>query len=396
MLRVLVVTSRFPDRNRPHLGHFVERQVVELAARPGIEVAVVIPVPVSPLPFGVRRHARALRALPLEEVWKGVPIFRPRYTAIPRLRRRNARSLALSLTRALGDIRRRFPFEVIAAQFFWPEGPAALAASRALGVPVSVKARGHDFDQWRDRRVPGLPDLAEAEGLLAVSAELRDRMIGAGLPGDRIAVHYTGLDRRLFRPRDRAAAKAALGLAGPVLLSAGNLRPRKNLQLALDVALEAEPATLLIAGGGPDAAVLRRRVRDLGLEGRVRLLGAVPHEQMPALYAAADVTLHTALLEGLANVWIESLACGTPVVTTAVGGAAEIVDRPAAGRLAESDARAMAAAVREILDRPPAPTEVAAAADRFDWRLHAAQAEMHLRALVRRDAASAPGNSIPK
>ncbi len=121
----------------------------------------------------------------------------------------------------------------------------------------------------------------------------------------------------------------------------------------------------------------------------MRLLGAVPHERMPGLYAAADVTLHTARREGLANVWVESLACGTPVVTTAVGGAAEIVDRPAAGRLVEADAEAMAAAVRELLDRPPAPAEVAAAAARFDWRRHGAQAEKHLRALVRREATTA-------
>jgi glycosyltransferase involved in cell wall biosynthesis len=384
MLRVLVVTSRFPDRNRPHLGNFVERQVVELAARPGVEVAVVIPVPVSPLGFGVRPHVRAMLALPREEVWKGVTVFRPRYTALPRLPASNERSLARHLTAALGEIRRRFPFDVIAAQFFWPEGPAALAAGRALGVPVSIKARGHDFDQWQARRGSLPLDLAATDGFLAVSAELRDRMIGCGLPADRIRVHHTGVDRSLFEPRDRAAAKAALGLSGPVLLSAGNLRPRKNLALALEVLRELEGATLLIAGGGPDAARLRRRIRDLGLNERVRLLGAVPQGEMPCLYAAADLTLHTARREGLANVWVESLACGTPVVTTAVGGAAEIIDRPAAGRLAEPNVEALAAAVRELLDRPPAQAEVAAAAARFDWRRNGAEMEEHLRALADR------------
>jgi teichuronic acid biosynthesis glycosyltransferase TuaC len=395
MLRVLVVTSRFPDLNRPHLGNFVERQAIELAARSGVEVAVAAPAPVSPLRFGLRPHVRALLELPREEVRKGVTVFRPRYTALPRLRAYNERSLARHLTAALGEIRRRFPFDVIAAQFFWPEGPAVLAAGRALGVPVSIKARGADLDQWQARR-GSLPwDLAEADGFLSVSAELRDRMIGCGLPADRIFVHYTGVDRSLFEPSDRAAAKAALGLAGPVLLSAGNLRPRKNLGLALEVLRELKGATLLIAGGGPDAARLRRRVRDLGLEARVRLLGAIPHGQMPHLYAAADVTLHTSRREGLANVWVESLACGTPVVTTAVGGAAEIIDRPAAGRMAAPDAEALAAAVRELLDRPPAQAEVAAAAARFDWHRHGAEAEEHLRGLVDRAATIASGDGSP-
>ncbi|HEX8240022.1 MAG TPA: glycosyltransferase [Allosphingosinicella sp.] len=390
MLRVLVVTSRFPDRNRPHLGNFVERQAIELAGRPGVEVAVAVPVRVSPLGFGVRRPVRAILALPREEVWKGMTVFRPRYTAIPRLGGYNARSLARHLASALGEIRRSFPFDVIAAQFFWPEGPAALAAGRALGVPVSIKARGADFDQWQARRGLAPADLAEADGLLAVSAELRRRMIDRGLPADHIAVHHTGVDHSLFAPRDRAGAKAALGLSGPVLLSAGNLRPHKNPALAVDVLSRLEGATLLIAGGGPEAARLRRRIRHLGLEERVRMLGAVPHLQMPALYAAADVTLHTARLEGLANVWVESLACGTPVVTTAVGAAAEIIDRPEAGRLAAPDSEAMAAAVREILERPPRQTEVAAASAGFDWVRHAAEAEDHLRALADRHAAIAP------
>jgi glycosyltransferase involved in cell wall biosynthesis len=388
MLRVLVATSRFPNRFRPHLGNFVERQVIELAARPGIEVAVVIPVPVSPLGFGLRRKFREVLALPEEEVWKGVPVFRPRYTALPRLRGYNARSLERHLAAALHEIRGRFPFDVIAAQFFWPEGPAALFAARALGVPVSIKARGYDFDQWQALRGSTPTDLAEADGFLAVSAELRERMIDCGLPGDRINVHYTGLDRTLFAPRDRAAAKAALGLAGPVLLSAGNLRHPKNPGLALDVLSELEGVTLLIAGGGPDAARLQRRIRRLGLEGRARLLGAIPHHEMPQLYAAADVTLHTSRAEGLANVWVESLACGTPIVTTAVGGAAEIIDRHSAGRLAAPDARSMAAAIRELLDRPPEQAAVVAAASHFDWRRHAAQAETHLRALVE------PGSTI--
>jgi teichuronic acid biosynthesis glycosyltransferase TuaC len=152
---------------------------------------------------------------------------------------------------------------------------------------------------------------------------------------------------------------------------------------------------LLIAGGGPDAARLQRRVRELGLKARVRLLGTIPHGEMPSLYAAADVTLHTACQEGLANVWVESLACGTPVVTTAVGGAAEVVDRPAAGRLVAPDANALAAAVREILDRPPPRAEVAASTARFDWHRHGAQAEEHLRALVHRNAITS-GDHTPK
>jgi glycosyltransferase involved in cell wall biosynthesis len=138
----------------------------------------------------------------------------------------------------------------------------------------------------------------------------------------------------------------------------------------------------MIVGGGPDRAMLETHVAELGLQGRVRMMGRVPHALLPAFYAAADVTLHTASLEGLANVWVESLACGTPVVTTDCGGARELLDRPEAGRAVASDPAAIASAVREMLALAPTASAVAASAARFSWERNAAELEAHLRAAL--------------
>jgi teichuronic acid biosynthesis glycosyltransferase TuaC len=385
MLRLLVLSSRYPDAERPSLGNFVEQQIRALAARPGIEIEVVAPIGLPPFPLSLRRSHRPLRALPAEEIRHGLRIHRPLYPLIPYFPGRRPAVLAGALLPLLRRVRERFPFDLITAEFFWPDGPVAMRLAREFALPFTIKARGPDFERWANypaTRRPALEAAAAAARLLAVSGSLRSAMVAAGLPEDRIEVHRTGVDRSLFRLRDRAGAKTALKVEGPLLLTVGNLIPRKRQQLAIDALCRLEQGILIVVGDGPDRAMLEARVRALGLEDRVRLMGHVPHALLPFLYAAADVTVHTASMEGLANVWVESLACGSPVVATDAGGAREAIDRSEAGRVVAADPGAIAAAVRDILANPPAPDAVAACAQEFSWNHNAIELESFLRAAV--------------
>src|SRR5262249_29167258 len=149
--------------------------------------------------------------------------------------------------------------------------------------------------------------------------------------------------------------------------TAGALMERKGQALAIAALARLPDATLILVGGGPDRGRLEGLARSLGLSDRVRFLGVRPHAELPALLAAADVMVLPTVSEGLANVWVESLACGTPVVTSDVGGARDVIDRPAAGRLVARDAEAIAGAARNLLDAPPGQEEVRAAAEKFSW-----------------------------
>jgi glycosyltransferase involved in cell wall biosynthesis len=221
--------------------------------------------------------------------------------------------------------------------------------------------------------------------MLAVSAALRNDMVALGLPGERIRIHYTGVDLARFRPvADREAAKAALGVTGPLLLSVGALIPRKGHAFVIDALARLPRGTLMIVGQGPERAALETLIAARGLGDRVRLLGPKPHEELPALAAAADVGVLASASEGLANAWVESLACGTPVVISDVGGARELVDRPAAGRIVARDPAAIAAAVAELLAFPPDPASVRAAAERFTWDANALALRDHLAELAGR------------
>jgi glycosyltransferase involved in cell wall biosynthesis len=386
MLRVLTLATLFPNGAQPTFGVFVERQTLGLAALDGVEVQVVSAVGLPPWPLSLHPHYRPRAGLPLREEWKGLVVYRPRHTVIPRLgEARTARAMAKALLPLLRQVREDFPFDVIDAEFFWPDGVAAMHLSRALGVPFSVKARGADMNYWPNRPLVG-PQLAaagaKAGGMLAVSAALREVMVERGLPRERIAVHYTGIDLDRFAPVDRTAAKARLGVAGPLLVTAGALIPRKGQLLALEAVAQIPEATLLVVGQGPERARLEVRARSPDLAGRVRFLGNRPHEELPGLLAAADVMVLPSQSEGLANVWVESLACGTPIVIADVGGAREVLDRPEAGRFAALDARSIAEAIRSILADPPAQETVRAAATRFSWDTNARTLRDHLQAVA--------------
>lgn len=388
MLRVVTLSTLFPNPVQPNFGVFVENQTLRLAACEDVELRVINPIPMPLPPLDRLPHYARLRGLPAEDVWKGVPVARPRMRVIPRL---SAPLNPALLVRAARPVLRRwrdegFAFDVIDAQFFYPDGPAARVLAAEFGVPYSVKARGADIHYWGNRlgcRGQVRRAAADARGMLAVAASLRRDMIGMGMDGARIAVHYTGVDLERFRPEDRAAAKARIGVSGPLIISLGALIPRKGHDIVIKAMAALPGATLLVAGDGPEHARLAELAESRGVADRVRLLGSVPHAELPALLAAADVMALASESEGLANAWIEAMACGTPVVTPEVDGAAEAVDRPAAGRLLRARTpEAFAAAIREILADPPEQAAVRASAERFAWRNNTEQLQKHLHALV--------------
>ena len=142
-----------------------------------------------------------------------------------------------------------------------------------------------------------------------------------------------GVDLRLFRPLDRETTRRRLGLDGPTLISVGHLIERKGHHLIIEAMGSLPGFTLLIAGEGPERANLDRIIGKYGLGGRVRLLGARPHDELPELYGAADALILASSREGWANVLLEAMACGTPVVATPIWGNPEVVARPEAGIL---------------------------------------------------------------
>ncbi|KQS49478.1 MULTISPECIES: glycosyltransferase [unclassified Sphingomonas] len=386
MLRVLTLSTLFPDATRPNFGGFVERQTLGLAAHPDVDLTVVAPIGLPPGILRNVRHYAPLAKLPHRETWKAVAVHRPRFTAIPFTQgRHHAAALERALVPLLDALRDTFAFDVIDASFFFPDGPAAVALGKRYGVPVSIKARGSDIHHWG--MVPAtaaqVRDAGQgAAGLLAVGAAMKADMVALGLPKDRIRIHHTGVDQTRFQPTDRVAAKARLGITGPLVVAIGGLIERKGHQVVIAAIAALPGVTLLIAGEGAYRGALESLIARLGVGDRVRLLGAIPHADLPALVAAADVTALASMSEGLANAWIESLASGTPIVITDAGSAHEVVTSPAAGRVTIGDPLAFAAAIGTLLRDPPEQAATRAMAAGFTWEKNTAALYAHLTALV--------------
>lgn len=380
-LRVLSVATLFPDAARPNFGLFVERSLRALAAQPGIDLTILAPVGLPPFPLSLHPRYRALRTLPLKEEWNGLTVHRPRFTLIPRIgATRNPMAICQAVLHAIDGS----TFDVVDAQFFYPDGPAAMHIAETLGLPFSAKARGADISHFghAPATAPQLLEAArEAAGLLAVSDAMRRDMAAIGIDPAKVAVHYTGIDTARFHPDDRTAARAALGMNdAPAILTVGALIPRKGQALVIE-ALAALPGIhYWLAGAGEAERDYRALAARLGVADRVHFLGPVANADLPQLYRAADAVVMPSASEGLANAWVEALACGTPIVISDAGGAAELVTTPVAGRIVERTPEAIVEAVRAILAAPPSPTDVAASlGGHFDWDRNGRELAEHLR-----------------
>lgn len=387
-LRVLCLATLFPDASRPRLAPFLVRQIQELQTFTDVEIKLLAPRGLPPWPLSRLPHYRALKDQPERETWAGIDVLRPVFRHWPGSDGRfDVAAIVKALTPLLQNVREAFPFDIIDAQFFFPDGPAAVQLGRAFGVPVSVKARGADIHYWGKRPKPGKQVRnagQQADGILAVSAALRNDMIGLGMPGYKIGIHYTGVDLEVFRPQNKHAIRRALGIAGPLIVSVGALIPRKRQQLLIDALALLPNAQLALIGSGPDRKNLLTRAKTQGVLDRLILTGSLPHVALAQWLMAADVMALPSCSEGLANAWLEALACGTPIVITDAGGAAEVLGHSAAGQIVSPEPNEIARAITHYIQTPCSPEECRAVSARFNWTENAQIWRDHLLLLARK------------
>lgn len=394
-LRVLSLSTLFPSPARPGFGKFVESSLAAAARTGEVDLTIVNPIGLPPWPLSQREPYRSYAATPQSGTLESAAIHYPRFRLIPRFGDSNVPRIVSAVLPLVRQWHREQPFDLIDAQFFFPDGPVVAEIGRQLNVPWCIKARGADIHFWGKRPGPGALMLAaarEAAGLLAVSAALKDDMVALGMPQDRISVHYTGIDHARFNPLPRQQARTlisaipALGVwvKGPLIVSTGALIERKGQRLVIEALRHLEEGHLLLVGSGPDEKALRELARRLDLQDRVQFLGQVSHDLLPQVLSAANVLALPSVSEGIANAWIEALACGTPLVIPDIGGAREVLRNSSAGRIAERTPRAIAAAIRDLLSNPPSQQDVAANAARYSWSANGAELVAYWQQITKR------------
>jgi teichuronic acid biosynthesis glycosyltransferase TuaC len=266
----------------------------------------------------------------------------------------------LGSLRCVAALNRQTKIDCIDAHFVYPDGFAAMLLGKYLDVPVTVSARGTDinlFPSYRLIRPMIRWTLRHANGIIAVSAALRDAMAALGLSKDKIHLIPNAVDTARFRQIPAAEARQRLNLPEgcPLLVSVGSLIEAKGHQLTIRaVALignQFPSLRLYIIGEGPYRAELEKLIKSIGLEERVQLLGKRPNEELPFWFSAASLSCLASSREGWPNVVTESLACGTPVVATRVGGIPEILHSPEVGTLVEQTSEDVAAGIVKSLGK---------------------------------------------
>ncbi len=370
MIRALIFSTLYPNQAQPNHGVFVENRLHHTLALGGIEATVIAPVPWFPFRHPVFGRYATFAKIPPVEVRHGLTVHHPRYPVIPKIGSRlTPYFLYRAARRAIRQIGGRW--NLIDAHYFYPDGVAAARLASDLKLPLLITGRGTDLTlipKSAPHRTQILWASGQASAMITVCGSLKDDLAGLGVPPERIAVLRNGVDLNRFSPGDRMAARRKLALSGFTLLSVGRLIPRKGHDLAIETMTKMHDATLLIAGSGPMRASLEDLARAKGVAPRVRFLGELAHDELAGVYRAADVFILASSREGWANVLLEAMACGTPVVATNVNGTPEVLRDPSVGVLVnERSSGALATAVAKLRVQSPDRDKVRAYAEQFSW-----------------------------
>lgn len=334
---IVVLSSLFPSDARPLAGIFIRERMFRVGAH--LPLAVVAPQAWFPGQGVLRRFRPHFRPVaPLHEWQNGIEVFRPRYLSVPAvLKRWDGFLMAVGARAIVRRLKAEGRCDIIDSHFGYPDGYAAALLGRWLTLPMTITMRGTEV---RHAAMPALRrrlkrGLEWATRIFAVAESLKCVATSLGIIPQRVLVVGNGVDTERFHAVDRATARKALDLPGDsiVLVSVGGLCERKGFHRVIDCLpylVGRYPNLQFVVAGGPSPEGdwtdrLQRLVKDRGVGAHVRFLGPVQPQELKVVLSAADVFVLATRNEGWANVLLEAMACGLPVIATDVGGNREVV-----------------------------------------------------------------------
>lgn len=329
-MKVLVISSIYPNMNEPGKGVFRKQQFAELSKLCDLRV-------ISPIPFYKKAN------IPFEDVVDGIRTYYPSYYFTPKIfRSLYGYFFYFSLNRFVSSLWERWPFEVILTAWAYPDGFGSTLIAKHIHVPMAIMTMGSDINihakyHLRKKMIRGA--LNNADRVISVSNSLKNRMVAIGVYPSKIEVITNGINSTIFRAIPVSVAKKTVNLPDDrkVILFAGNLVSGKGAELLIEalphVLHEAPKALLVIAGDGVLKTQMQRRVADLGLQENVRFVGRQPLEKIPFYMNASNVFCLPSASEGCPNVVLEALSCGVPVVASDIPPIVEALQGSPSARL---------------------------------------------------------------
>lgn len=391
-LQVLVLTSQFPHPQNQAAGIFNYQLVLELAEI--CAVTVVCPLPWFPRWSILRRFRTwyAFGQVPREYEFRGVQVHSPKYLMAPRLSGPFQGALVFIGSLAMvWRLHRKLRFDVIHALWLYPDSVAAGWLAKLLRIPMVPTALGCDVNRMLSeggKRQQILAMLRRAPSVIAVSEELRQKMVSEGVPPTHVSTIPNGVNRSIFFVRDRRQARAQLGLPleKPIIVFVGRLSEEKGLPTLIEAAgrLHANHSAFLLylVGDGPLLGDLQSRVHALGLSETVRFAGRQDHAAVANWFGSCDVFCLPSLREGCPNVVLEALSSGRPVVASRVGGIPDLVREDTGVLVAPGNVDGLANALIAALARTWDERRISESVAEFTWRVAAERYHAAYRASI--------------
>jgi teichuronic acid biosynthesis glycosyltransferase TuaC len=334
-LKILVITSVFPNEKQPTLGTFVRERMLHVAKY--CDVTVVAPAPWFPLIRFFKKDYRPL--VPKIEIQDGLQVYHPKFFNLPGLIKcLDGIFFFFSSILTLYKIKKSFDFDIIDAHFAYPDGLGAVLLGRLFKKPVAITLRGTivPLSKYRLRRFQISFALKRADIVFSVCKALKDKAVSLGVQEEKIVVVSNGVDTNKFQPINQRDVRELLNLPldKKIIISIGAIVKRKGFHKiikALPFIIKRQPDILLVIVGGASVegnfkSELDLLVERLSLQKYVLFAGNVPHRDIYKWINASDIFCLATSNEGWANVLLEALACGKPVVTTTVGGNGEVIN----------------------------------------------------------------------
>ncbi|HFD10933.1 MAG TPA: glycosyltransferase family 4 protein [Crenotrichaceae bacterium] len=372
MIDLLTYTSLYPNSVQTRHGIFIENRIRKLLDSNKISTNVLAPVPWFPVQSRLFGDYGKYARVPKKEQRHGIEVWHPRYPVIPKIGMNLAPGLmATSTYRSARALLTNKPFRLIDAHYFYPDGVAASLLGKWLNIPVVISARGTDINLLPDYRLPRSMIIwaaRQAAAIITVSQSLKERLMNLGISEQKITVLPNGVDRQLFQPGNRLSLREQHQFTRPTLLYVGNLIPLKGVDIILHALADLPEFDCIVIGDGSEKNRLEKLATSLQVSNRVHFINTLSQSELVDYYTMADILLLPSSREGYANVLLEALSCGTPVIATAVGGNPDIITSASAGLLIdERSPDSLKTAIKKLYSNMPAIHNVTNYAQRFSW-----------------------------
>ncbi|MCO7226246.1 glycosyltransferase [Pleionea sp. CnH1-48] len=360
-LKVLTVTTLFPNVAQPRHGIFIANRLHQLQQYCDVDIEVVAPIAWFPGSHLLPSYQH-LKEIPATTRWKSLTVHHPRFLSAPgRAFGFKPHFIAQAYAKAASN-----QYDIIDAHYAYPDGAATALLANKLNLPYVLSVRGSDInvlpDQHPDNKKKIKTALGEASAVIGVSRPLTENVKQLQPAVKKVVTLENGVDNQLFRLQQPELTEDKL------LLSVGNLIDLKGHHLIVEAMPELTDYRLVIIGSGSKQHELEQRIQELGLESRVTIVNNIAQEALVEWYNRAKFTLLCSSHEGCPNVVLESMASGTPVLATRVGACEDLIDENVTGLFVEQrSAEGIADAVRRAEQQGFNKGQVHQIAQKFDW-----------------------------